>query len=62
MFYVSDSKLSGHDLAIIQRASLNILVDLLALAGMTVNVRKTKAMIVTGGIIIARQSTLAYKR
>jgi hypothetical protein len=61
MFYVSDSKLSGHDLAIIQRA-LNILVDLLALAGMTVNVRKTKAMIVTGGIIIARQSTLAYKR
>jgi hypothetical protein len=34
----------------------------LARAGMTVSVRKTKAMIVTGGNIIARQYTPAYNR
>jgi hypothetical protein len=61
MWYVDDSKISGHDPLVIQRA-LNVLADLLARTGMQVNTRKTKTMIVTGGRIIALQSTPAYKR
>jgi hypothetical protein len=61
MWYVDDNKLHGHDPVVIQQ-SLDILVDLLARTGMQVNIGKTKAMIVTGGKGIARQSTPAYKR
>jgi hypothetical protein len=61
MWYVDDSKLSGHDPLVIQQA-LNLLVDLLARTGMQVNTGKTKTMIITGAKITARQSTPAYKR
>jgi hypothetical protein len=61
MWYVDDSKLSGHDPLVIQQA-LDLLVDLFARTVMQDNTRKTKTMIVTGGRIIARQSTPAYKR
>jgi hypothetical protein len=60
MWYVDDSKLSGYDPLLIQQA-LDILLDLLARTGMQVNTRKAKTMIVIGGKIIARQSSLAYK-